>query len=108
MQAFIVPLSNDVPFYRFKVDLSGVQFTVRARYNQRMDRWVIDIADPSNNDIINGLKICIRTELFAQYVIPGLPVGSMIAEDNRNTVQDQPVRNSFGTTHSLLYMDPTQ
>lgn len=108
MQISVVPLRNDLPAYFFKVSLTNVVYTIRARYNTRMQRWIIDIADSANNDIINGLAILLRTSLESQYVIPGLPAGALICEDNRNNIQEQPTRNSFGTTHSLLYVDPTQ
>lgn len=108
MQVFVVPMRNDVPAYRFKIDFSGVIFTFRARFNTRMQRWVYDLADPSNNDILVGQKVLIRTAPVSQFVIPGLPAGVLIPEDNRNNVQGEPTRNSFGTTHSMLYVDPTQ
>lgn len=108
MQVFDMNIRNDLPAYTFKVDLTGVIFTVRVRYNTRMARWICDVADASDNDIINGLPLILDDNIYLRFAaLAGLPVGQLVAIDNRNNAQEQPTRYSFGTTHSLLYVDPT-
>lgn len=107
MKFFTIPARNDLPWYSFKISLSGVVYTLRFRFNTRMQRWIMDIADPSNNDILDGIPLLIGRDLSGQYVIDGLPVGISFCSDDTN--QDtQPTRFSFGTDHSLVYGDPTQ
>jgi hypothetical protein len=100
-----IPLSNQLPWYTFTIALSGVIFTLRLRYNSRNTRWMMDVADAQNNDIINGITLLIDTNLLGQYVQPNLPLGMFFVVDNtgQNT---QPTLLSFGTTHSLYYYDP--
>lgn len=107
MVFLIVPARNDLPSYRFKINLSGAIFTLRLRYNSRMDRWILDIADPTNNDILNGLPILVERDLAGRFVISGLPLGTFFATDDTGE-GSQPTRYSFGTTHTLYYADPTQ
>lgn len=97
-----LPARNDLPSYRFKITLSGAVYTLRFRFNTRMNRWIMDIADPSNNDILDGLPLLILRNIAGQYVITGLPPGVFFCVDN--TGKDlQPVRASFGLGSSLYY-----
>lgn len=67
----------------------------------------MDVADPSNNDILNGIPLLIGRDLIGQYVIEGLPFGIMFCTDDTNQ-DSQPIRFSFGIDHSLGYGDPLQ
>jgi hypothetical protein len=101
-----VPARNDVPWYKMKITLSNVVYTARLRYNTRMQRWILDLADTADNDILVGLPVLIGRNINGQYVISGLPPGTVYSSDQ--TQQDtQPTRLSFGTTHILWYSDPT-
>lgn len=106
MSAFLqVPARNDVPWYRFTVTLTGVVYTLTFRYNTRMDRWALDVADASNNALLVGVPLLIERDLIGRFVISGLPPGTLFAADFTN--QDtQPTRFSFGTDHGLIYVDP--
>jgi hypothetical protein len=102
-----VPARNDLPWYYFKTTLSGAIYTLRFRYNSRMQRWIMDVADASNNDVIVGCPVLLLRDVFGQYVVAGLPPGLFFASDDTNA-GNQPTRFSFGTDHTLWYEDPTQ
>lgn len=106
MTMFIVPARNDLPWYRFKLSLSGVIFTLRFRFNPRMQRYVLDVADASNNDVLNGLVLLIQRDLTGQFVISGLPTGTLFVTDDTGK-DSQPTRLSFGNDHTFFYADPT-
>lgn len=102
---FTVPARNDLPYYKFKIPLSGTIFTLAFRYNGRMQRWILDINDPSGNQIMSGIPIVISRDLFGQYVTLPLPLGPLFASDD--TGQDtQPTQFSFGLDHTFWYEDP--
>lgn len=107
MTFLLVPARNDVPWYKFKITLSNVIYTLRFRYNVRMQRWIMDIADASDNDIINGIPLLLLRTLSDRFVIASLPVGTLFVTDDtqQNT---QATRYSFGTDHTLFYADPLQ
>lgn len=107
MTFFEIPARNDLPWYTFKITLSGTIFTLRFRFNTRSQRWILDVADSSNNDILDGIPLLIGRNLTGQFVIPGLPVGFMFVTDDTNE-DTQPTRFSFGQDHSIGYGDPTQ
>ncbi len=98
----ILPTRNDLPWYRFKVTLDNIIYTLRFRYNTRMQRWIMDIADGSNVDLITGLPVLLERNIAGQYVVSGIPVSVFFVVDNTNQ-GTQPTRLSFGTTHSLWY-----
>lgn len=100
-----IPVSNDLPWYSFKITLSGTLFTLRFRYNTRMSRWIMDIADSQNNDLLNGLPMLINRNLNGRFVDAGLPRGFLFCTDDTNQ-GTQPTRYSFGKDHSLFYFDP--
>lgn len=107
MTFFLIPARNDLPWYQFKITLSGVIYTLVFRYNNRMQRWILDVSDPSGNPIITGLVVLIGRFITAQYVTLALPPGPLFAIDN--TGQDsQPTVYSFGVQNSLAYGDPDQ
>src|SRR4249920_2633608 len=99
MNFLILPARNDLPWYNIKDTLSGVLYTLRFRYNTRMQRWIMDIADPSNNNILNGIPLLILRDAVGQYVIVGLPVGTIFSTDDTNQ-NTQPTRYSYGTDHT--------
>jgi hypothetical protein len=102
-----IPVGNDLPWYYFAIGLAGVQYTLRFRFNTRMSRWVMDIADAENNDLLTSLPLLIGRNLAGQYSsIPNLPAGTFFVVDETGQ-NSQPTRYSFGTTHTLYYLDPT-
>lgn len=102
-----IPARNDLPWYKFKITLSGVIFTLHFRYNTRMQRWIMDINDPSDNPILLGVPVLIVRNLTGQYVTLAIPEGLFFATDDTGQ-STQPTQFSFGTDHTLWYQDPTQ
>jgi hypothetical protein len=105
----VIPINISFPWQTSRLALSGVTYTIRFRYNNRSTRWEMDIADGSNNDILDGIVLLINEDLTYQYktALANLPAGTFFVLDNTNQ-NTQPTQFSFGTTHSLIYADPTQ
>lgn len=104
---YTVPLRTDLPWYYFKITLSGVIYTLRFRYNTRSQRWIMDLADSQDNDIVCSIPILIGVNLLENFAsFTGIPNGLFFVLDQtgKNT---QPTRLSFGTTHTLYYLDET-
>jgi hypothetical protein len=43
MARFIIPLSNQLPSFRFLIDLGDEVFEFVFRYNTRVERWTFDV-----------------------------------------------------------------
>ncbi len=107
MTYFIIPAGNTLPYYKFKITLSSVTYTLNFRYNGRMARWILEIQDPSGNQILSGLPILIQRSLTGQYSTLAVPIGTIFATDDTGK-DTQPTQYSFGTDHTLWYGDPSQ
>jgi hypothetical protein len=101
-----IPLGTTAPWYSFLISLSGVQYQFTLRYLTRPGRWYWDVADALGTPIIYGAPLLIGVNLLGRFVgQEGFPVGTFFVEDDTGAGA-QPGRDSFGVTHSLLYIDP--
>lgn len=102
----VFPARNDLPWYQMRIPLGGVIYTVHMRYNSRSQRWVMDINDSSDAPILSGIPVLINRDLTSQYPTLAVPAGTLFATDD--TQQDtQPTQYSFGTDHTLYFVDPS-
>lgn len=107
MIVFTIPMFTDVPWFRQQVTLSGNLYNLRFRFNVRSNRWIMDIADANNTDVLLGLPVLILRNLNNQFVVTGNPPGVLYADDNSQN-DAQPSRLSFGIDHTMYYGDTTQ
>lgn len=103
-----VPMQNGgLPSYKFRDNFSGQIFTMHFSFNVRMQRYIMQINDASDNVILAGVPILIERDLTGQYATLAIPEGTFFSTDD--TGQDtQPTQFSFGVDHTLWYVDPTQ
>ena len=105
MTFYQLPLNNTYPWYTFQITLSGVVYSLVIRYNNRSNRYMMDINDPSGNQILSGVVLLINRNLTGQYTTLSLPPGIFFVTDE--TSQGiQPTQYSFGISNSLWYEDP--
>ncbi len=107
MKFLTVPARNDLPWTRFRISLAGVIYTMHLRFNMRMNRWMMDINDASDNPILNGVPVLILVNLTGQYTTLALPDGTLFATDDTNT-DTQATLLSFGLDHTLWFGDASQ
>jgi hypothetical protein len=100
---FTIPLGNNLPWYKFKITLSGTIFTLSVRYNTRSSRWLMDISDPSGNIILAGIPVLIQRDMTGQYPTLAIPSGTFFSTDDTGQ-GNQPTLYSFGTDHTLWYV----
>jgi len=100
--AIEIPTRNDIPSYTFRIDLDGVTYTLGIRYNERMDRWIMDFKTENSEDIINGIPLLLGVSLLGRFKDTRLPPGDlfMINIENENIEAN---RDNFGTNAKLLY-----
>ena len=100
-----LPLSSEYPFFKFTIPLSGVDFTLHFRYNSRMDRWMMDIADQADNMLLAAIPLLVSRNLLERFDNSAFPAGVFFVTDDTGNESD-PTRYSWGQTHSLYYADP--
>ena len=101
-----LPLRNDLPWYAFTLVLSGVTYTFTFRYNLRMARWLMALGDAVDAPLVMSIPLLIGRNLLGRFNADDLLPGFFFVTDDTGA-ESQPTRNSFGTTHSLWYEDPT-
>jgi hypothetical protein len=96
------PTRVDLPAYTYSIQLDGSLFNLSFTYNDRMDRWMISIADTSGNILIGEVPVIVNYPLFDRYKVAGLPLGTLFAFDTANTNTD-PTRYDLGDRVRLYY-----
>lgn len=94
---FIIPTFTD-PYYDQTVTLDGRPYLLTFRYNQREDRWYMDVADvDSNADIANGIKIVVGVDLLAKWrYLANCPAGVLVCNNNSQTDDSAPGLSELG------------
>lgn len=94
----------DFPSYNQRVELDGVIYNLIIRYNERMKRWILDIQDQEENDIIIGLVMVKGVPLLQQYVKTDLPPGDFILL-HRDGTDINAEREDLGDSVNLYYQE---
>jgi hypothetical protein len=98
-----IPLRNDIFLYNFKISLSSIVYTLTLRYNGRMDRWIMAIADTAGNQILDGIVLLVNRNLKSQYPTLNLMPGLLQMVDTTNTFSE-PTQFSIGNNNYLAYI----
>lgn len=101
-----IPTSAQNTSYSQVVTLSGRPYTLSLRYNTRMQRWVLDIADATGIAIVNGLVMLALRNLAAQYTTLAVPPGALFCYNAQSLYKD-PTLSSFLTDTVFFYNDPS-
>jgi hypothetical protein len=99
-----IPVRSDLKAYEFQIELDGGVYTLGFRYNERMDRWLMDIADGAGVEVLNGVVLLTNIPLTDDYVKEGLPPGRFICEDRTGQSKDAGI-DDLGNDVRLLYQE---
>lgn len=104
MAAQIIPWQN-FAYFKQTIKLSGVVYTMRARWNTVRSFWTIDLFDKNGEAILLGQKLVFNTDIFARYEDIRLPPGQLFCIDTGNESQKLNAigRNDIGTNVLLIY-----
>lgn len=97
-----IPTRSDLKAYEFQIELDGAVYTLGFRYNERMDRWIMDISSAVGTELLNGVVLLTNIPLTDDYVIDGAPPGRFICEDRTGQNADAG-RDDLGNNIRLLY-----
>jgi hypothetical protein len=87
-------------YFTQRTVIGAAAYILTVRYNARMDRYIMDIADASNTPIIQGLPILSNTNIYGLYVnkLPvSLPNGSLLVVDMSGLGADPQLGTLGGT-----------
>ena len=99
-----IPLRNDILHYDFRVDLDGETFTLTLRYNVRMARWILDIADSDAVPLAVGIPLLLGITLTGRFKIEALPAGHLFLI-NLQDANTEATEDDIGDNSKLLYSE---
>lgn len=104
MSAQIIPWHNFADF-RQTLKLSGVVYSMRARWNTVREYWTIDLYDKNGAALLLGQKLVFNTDILGRYQDTRLPPGQLFCIDTGNESQklNKIGRNDIGTNVLLIY-----
>lgn len=99
-----LPVDKNLPWFRFRVALTKVTYTLEMRYNTRMDRWILHILDTIGQPILMGIPLLRRRNPLGQYPTLALPPGVLLPIDDSGKNLEATI-SSFLIDHRLLYLE---
>jgi hypothetical protein len=82
--SFVIP-TTDYPNSTQVVRLDGRDYTLRLVWNQRAERWSLDLLDDDEEPIIQGVALMVAVPLLRwKRFDPRTPPGELIAVDVTN------------------------
>ena len=102
----VIPFDNTIEDQIFQIDLEGVVYSIRVRWNNRAGYWIMDIAQNDGTEIINGVPLLLGISLLAQYQNPLLPPGEFVFLDTSGQMQEATI-DDLNYRCILLYVEST-
>lgn len=94
----------DFPSYSQRVELDGTIYNLIIRYNERMTRWILDIQDQEEIDILIGIPMLTGVPLLQQYAKNDLPPGDFLLL-HRDGTDINAEREDLGDSVNLFYQE---
>ena len=99
--AYEIPITPGVP-QTFTISLAGVFYNLTVRWSTSMAAWFLDLADASNNFLLNGVPLVTGADLLAQYEYLG--IGGMLVVQSDNDLSLVPDFSTLGVTGHLYFV----
>lgn len=106
MATLTIPVSTDTDSQRLEVDLSGVTYLLRLRWNDRAGCYMLDLMTPDETPLLVGRAVRTNQDLLeGSRVGRSVPPGRIIPIDvsGRN---EEPARGELGGKVLLVYQEP--
>ena len=103
MAVFGIPTSTTLPYYQLEVELDGVVYRLRFKFNERDEAWYLDFLDLEDNFLRAGLRVVNDWTLLRLWQLASAPAGEMIAvSDEQQTTVAQ--IDELGKSVILTYL----
>ncbi len=106
MTTRIVPTDFGIPHFDLRVDLSGVEYLIALKYNQREGFWYLDLATEDGEVLIASSKVVVGSPLIYALSDERRPPGDLIALDTEDADGDPVTVADLGGRVLLVYQEP--
>ena len=99
--AAIIPFDG-FPNTTFTINLDGQVVRIYLKYYSTFDKWYISVRSIEGESFIESAQLVNNGKVFGDYKVPEFR-GDIVC---RPTAQEfgEPGRDSFGSTHNLIYI----
>ncbi len=87
-----------------RVELDGVQYTLRVRWSQRGACWHFDLGDLDGDPILSGVRMVTGFPLLYRFRHLAVPPGELFFFDRRD-MAGSPTLEEMGDRYRLYYRD---
>ena len=104
MATIELPVRSDLPAFEFTLDLEEALYTLAFRWNDRKERWLMDIKDSNGADLLMGIVLLTDVNITDPYIIEGLPPGRFFVIDESGAGKN-PGINDLGNDVKVFYLE---
>lgn len=103
MPAKVIPVRNDLPTQRLRVELDGDFFRIRFYLNPHLDRWFMDFSNDADVLQAAGIPVVQSDNLLRPWRYKDVPQGQFLVLDTQSLQQD-PSEATFGNRVLVAYL----
>lgn len=104
MGLFKIPVKFGSPDFSFQIDLDKTIYGFHFLYNERTDRFSMEIQDQAGNAIVSGVAVVTNWQPLSRFKDPALPKGLLFTMDSTGG-NNEPNSVNFGDTVLLCYQE---
>lgn len=104
MAVEILTLDSKHDYYEAEFQLDEDIFRILARWNERIDSWVVSLYQADGTPVAVGRRVTVGNFLFPWLVSSARPGGQLIALDTKGEDAD-PGHYDLGTRCVVAYLD---
>lgn len=101
--AFEIPVETDDPHFTQVTSLDGTEFRLEFRFNEREQRFYMDLRDGDGVDILVGVRLTVDWAPLRYLVDPRRPLGEIFITDSEGEGRD-PRLGDLGDRVKLFYL----
>ena len=98
----IIPFNASDGNQEFEITLSGVVFKLKFKVNSRLDRWVMDIYNSEDVELLMGVVMVLGVDFLKQYQDVRLPTGQLYLVNSENATVEATIE-TLGDNIKLYY-----
>lgn len=105
----LIPTVQDQADYSLRTRLDGREYNFHLMWNEREDRWYLDISDESDVVVCAGIKLVTNWPLLRYYhADPAVPPGELVVVDETSD-GSPPEIDGLGENErcTLIYLSAT-
>lgn len=101
-----IPVRNDLPAYKFQIELEQTLFNMEFTFNAREDRWFMDLSDSTGEPIVRGVKLLTGWPILSRFQDDRMPLGELFMLDTAGE-DKHATRDDLGDRVVMVYREST-